>query len=307
MLIRYLLPAAITLLSCMPVVADEEQAALLERYRVLIKDYQLTDKVTLQSTTDNHRLTADVYSHVDFRFNEVKKLLRQPEIWCEFLTLNLNIKTCLVEKNSNKTNIVVFAGRKYYEQPEDTEFITYRFQRLSDSKTFLGVELSSESGPMGTSYYIIRLQATPAKGGTVLHVHSGYTTSVLSRWGTNVYLATLGRHKVGFSISGHDELAQPVYVGGMKGIIERNAMRYYLSLAALFETWSLAESKRLKSRINRWFDMTQVYKRQLYEMNREEYLEIKHKEYNNQRHFQRLLDKGEKIESLLNNNDNNDD
>lgn len=299
MTLKYLLFFAVFLFSGTGQ-ALASQDELLHRYHTLKEKYSLTKKLTLQSSTEDGRLTADVYSSVDFSFKRTKGLLQQPGMWCEFLTLHLNVKSCLVAKGSELTDIVVFAGRKHYEEPADTDYIKYRFQPVQVSKTFLSVELTAESGPFGTSDYIIRLQAAPSDSGTVLHVHTAYTTSMLSRLGSSVYLSTRGRHKVGFSISGHDELRQPIYVGGVKGIIERNAVRYYLALNATFQTWSLPDSKRLEARIKRWFEMTQVHKQQLYELEWAEYQAAKRKEYNNQRYLQQLLNKGVDLEEILN-------
>ena len=41
------------------------------------------------------------------------------------------------------------------------------------------------------------------------------------------YLATLGRNKVGFTVIDHKPDGQPVYIGNVRGLVERNCMRYW--------------------------------------------------------------------------------
>ncbi len=39
------------------------------------------------------------------------------------------------------------------------------------------------------------------------------------------YLNTIGRDKVGFSITGYGSDGQPIYQDGMRGVIERNTWK----------------------------------------------------------------------------------
>jgi hypothetical protein len=69
-----------------------------------------------------------------------------------------------------------------------------------------------------------------------------------------------------------------VYVGGVKGAIERNAMRYFLALDAFLDTMHLPEEVRYEGSLQTFFDATERYPRQLRERGREEYLEAKMRE-----------------------------
>ncbi|MDH5181510.1 MAG: hypothetical protein OEZ39_07110 [Gammaproteobacteria bacterium] len=279
------------------VVADGPD--LVHTYQTLIKQQPLAGKLAMLSATRDDRLSADVYGLIDFPFSELRQILQQPLQWCEFMTLNLNIKTCLVERNKDKPVVVLYVGRKYYQPPGDSEQIRYRFDVVEDKDDFLGVELFAASGPMGTGDYRIKLAITPYDRQTLLHVHSAYTTSFFSRLGTNAYLATLGRDKVGFSITGLDKQSAPILVTGVKGIIERNAVRYYLALTAALDTLSVPDAGRREQRSRRWYDLTMQFKKQLYELDRDEYLSIKRREYANQQKYQRQLAKGVHINDLF--------
>lgn len=288
--------------------ASEQRHVLLSDYQQSLKTYPLANSLALSSNISDERRTADIFGVVKHDFLQIKRILQKPENWCAFLPLHLNIKSCLVEKRADNTWLIVFAGRKYYQAPAESDRIDYKFILSPPTNAFLSISLSAKSGPAGTRDYLIQLQATPAAtgSGTLIKVRSAYTSSTLSRMGTSIYLATLGKNKVGFSVTGLDDVGQPVYVGGKKGVIERNAMRYFLALTALFDSWHLSEAKRQKARIQQWFKQTQTYARQLYEMPKEDYVAIKKKEFANQIHLQRLLKQGETVSSLLDENDEED-
>ena len=80
-------------------------------------------------------------------------------------------------------------------------------------------------------------------------------------------------------------------MGGVRGIVERNAVRYYLALDALLRTRRLPPGKRFEARIQTWFDLAARYP-PLREMEREQYLEIKRRERENRLRLQRALDEG---------------
>jgi hypothetical protein len=85
------------------------------------------------------------------------------------------------------------------------------------------------------------------------------------------YLGTLGSDKVGFTPKGASG-----YVGGVRGVVERNTMRYYLAIDAFLDA---PRPEQLDRRLAAWFDATERYARQLHETERSEYLEMKRSEY----------------------------
>ena len=204
------------------------------------------------------------------------------------MPLNLNIKACLYENNAKKKIITFYAGRKFYQTPDEAEPMQYAFAVESLEKDYIRVVLQAEEGPYGTRDYNITVQAMPiGESATLIQVHSAYTTSLWSRMGTGLYLATLASDKEGFTIADYDKNRQPRYVKGVKGIIERNTVRYYFSLLALLDTQEQPPAQRFDLMLNTWFDMTQQHKRQLYEMDKAEYLSAKQRERQNQLRLQR--------------------
>jgi hypothetical protein len=97
-----------------------------------------------------------------------------------------------------------------------------------------------------------------------------------------VYLATLGRNKVGFSIVGQEPDGRPIFVGGVRGVVERNTMRYYLAIDAYLGASALPAPRRSKKSLEDWFAATERHPRQLHEIGRDAYLEMKGREVRRQ-------------------------
>lgn len=89
------------------------------------------------------------------------------------------------------------------------------------------------------------------------------------------YLATFERDKVGFSVVGRHASGEPIYIGSTRGLIERNTMRYDLAIEAYLGALSLPESQQLAKRLNDWHSGVERYPRQLHQLERAEYLELK--------------------------------
>ena len=105
----------------------------------------------------------------------------------------------------------------------------------------------------------------------------------------NTYLATMGRDKVGFSVLDNDVQGMPVLVEGVRGIIERNAIRYYLAIQSYLDTLQVESDNRFNARISRWFELTESHPRQLHEMDKKEYVKYKQDEYADQQRLQKAI------------------
>ena len=96
------------------------------------------------------------------------------------------------------------------------------------------------------------------------------------------YLSTIGSGKVGFSVVDRLPDGRPVYVGNMRGVIERNTMRYYLAIDTYLGSLALPPAERVERRLRDWYAATERYPRQLHEMERDDYLAMKRKELQRQ-------------------------
>ncbi len=245
--------------------------------------------IFVRSNGEGERLAAEAFGLVDHAFSGLADGLSSPANWCQVMPLNFNIKACTYHTEDNQTRLTFYAGRKFYEAPDDVYQLHYRYRIISRSDDYVHMLLSAEEGPMGTRDYRIELEAMPAGEKSFIRIRSSYRSSFISRLATDAYLATLGRDKVGFSVTGDTDSGEPVYVGGVDGVIERNAMRYYLALKAFLDTTGLSADERFEARIRSWFDMNEAHAIQLHELEREEYLDAKRRERHNQIKLQQRL------------------
>ena len=153
--------------------------------------------------------------------------------------------------------------------------------------------LSADAGPFGTKDHKMRFEALPLDGGrTFVHVSYTYSDSVALRLAEKVYFATLGWGKAGFTVTGTDRNGKPVYIGGPRGAIERNAVRYYLAIQSFMNTLPYPEESRFSMRIGEWYDLTSRYRKQLFDLDKKDYLTFKTTEHKNQVILQRRISMG---------------
>ena len=110
--------------------------------------------------------------------------------------------------------------------------------------------------------------AVPLDGGklTFLQLSYAYGFGSLGRMAMQAYLGTVGADKIGFTVTGRDGNGQPQFIGGVRGAVERNAMRYYLAIDAYLDSLSAPAPKQVEERIRRWFAATERFPQQLREM-----------------------------------------
>jgi hypothetical protein len=274
---RWLQPtAALCALLVLAGVAQAQDAAALHA-----KFDSLQDKLAhnaygrplvLQSTQTSDRLEGEVYARVDQPYPAVRKSLQGTDNWCGILILHLNVKMC----HAQPAGLDMALGRKYDQPVDDAYKLHFDYKLASDSADYLRAELTSGDGPLGTRDYRIAVEVAPLDAAhTMLHMSYAYGFGFTARVAMDTYLATAGASKVGFSVSGKDGDGQPKYVGGVRGLVERNTMRYYL---AIDDFVAAPAPSQLEQRLNTWFDATERYPRQLHEVEKNDYLVMKREE-----------------------------
>lgn len=245
--------------------------------------------VYIESSSEQHTMLGKVYSISHYPFSKIHRALVTPGNWCEIAPQHLNIKACTYQHMNDHCQLVFYSGRKFYEKADDVYQLPYIYRVTEPEADYFHVELTAEQGPMGTRDYHIAVEAIPlANEKTFIYFRYSYQAGFLARLGMHTYLATLGSDKDGFSITGTDEQGNPIYIQGVRGIIERNAIRYYLAIESYLQTIQQPAEQRFLARIKRWFDLTQGYP-QLYEMDKKEYLEYKLKERQDQLRLQQIV------------------
>lgn len=241
----------------------------------------------LESFEQGDRVHVDVYGIFAYPFGSVANVLKVPANWCDIVTLHPNVKACTSRKLSGSQQLMFYVGRKGYEPLEDAHQVIYNYRIVEQQSGYLDIILSADAGPFGSKDHTMRFEALPLAGGkTFVHVSYEYSDSAALRLAAKVYFATLGRAKVGFTVTGTDKDGQKIYIGGPRGSIERNAVRYYFAIQTFMNN---PEKSHFNVRLGQWYDLTIRYPKQLFDLTRKDYLSFKAKEHKNQETLQRRL------------------
>ena len=237
---------------------------------------------TLESKDEDGEIRASVRTYFPgIEFNQFAARLSDVSQWCEFIPLHLNIKACGYSEDSSDLRLGFYVGAKGYTAPDEAQLLVFRVE-VDEYKNFLEIGFAASKGPFGSSNYLFDFRAVEIDQGVYLEFDLSSRPGFISSL-AKVYFATVGSGKVGFSTMGKDRSGRVRYVKGQRGGAERNIVRYLLSMKSYFETieWE-HESDIYERRLDYWFDLTEQHKKQLNEMDREAYMNIKLRERNNQ-------------------------
>ncbi|GAA4020606.1 hypothetical protein [Actimicrobium antarcticum] len=251
---------------------------------------ELTSKLTsnqfkrplvLESSETPDTLKGDIYALVDHPFTEVSTVLNGPSRWCDVLILHLNTKYCRAANSDAGTTLNVSVGKKDDQQLDAAYRVNFLYRQGTSAPTYFDTRLDAKKGPLGTSNYRIMLEAVEVPGNkTFLHLTYSYTFGFTSKIAMQAYLSTVGSDKVGFTSNGKQADGQPDYIGGMRGVVERNTMRYYLAIDSYLDAPAAAQ---VDTRLQGWFAATEEYPLQLHEVERSDYLAMKRHEIERQK------------------------
>lgn len=239
----------------------------------------------IDSAESQDNLKGDVYAVVEHPFATVAASLKAADNWCDVLILHLNTKYCRARAQAGDAQrLVVRVGTKRDQPLEEASLIEFAYTVGAATPEYFEVRLNAPQGPLGTRDYRILLEAVPLDGGgrTFLHLRYAYAYGFVGRVAMQGYLATVGSDKVGFSVVGRRSDGQPEFIGGVRGVVERNTMRYYLAIDAYLAGLGVPAAERTERRLELWFAATERYARQLHEIDRASYLEMKRNELQRQ-------------------------
>lgn len=235
----------------------------------------------LESSQSTHAVSGSAYAVLDSPFSTVSGTFQNPARWCDVLILHLNTKYCRASAGASPRTLALRIGKKTAQPLKDAFLLEFAFRVAANSPGYLAVHLNAADGPLSTSNYRLELQAVPLPDGkTFMHLRYAYDYGMVGRVAMQTYLATLGRGKVGFTHSGPSP--QSGYVRGVRGTIERNTMRYYLAIDAYLASLDRPAGQQFDDRLQRWFDGTEQYPRQLRELERSAYFSMKKAEFQRQ-------------------------
>jgi hypothetical protein len=281
----FLALAAAALTAVLPLAAHADAGSLRARYADLrdeLRSNNFGRAMHVDSADASGTLQGDVYAVLDHPLEKVSGALRAPGAWCDIMLLPFNTKYCHAQAKPGEERLLVRIGRKY-NQPVDQAFkLTFNYRNVAATPEYFESRLNASEGPIGTRDYRITMSAIPIEGGkTFMHLSYSYGYGTAGRLAMQAYLSTAGADKVGFS-STKDANGQAQLMGGVRGAVERNAMRYYLAIDAYLDSLSAPADQQVEKRIQSWFSATERYPKQLREMDRNTYVTMKRAEYERQ-------------------------
>ena len=243
-------------------------------------------ELVLDSTEAVDRLSGDIYATLEAPLSRLELVNRSPQRWCEILLLLSNTKSCVVGLQNNAPTLELRMGTKGPQALASTTPMDFQFATSAPQAGVLETRLNASTGPMGTTDGTLRVRAIALSAQkSFLHLHYSYSSGLAGRMATGVYLQTLGRGKVGFSKlqatpTTSSDAPEAQWVGGVRGIIERNTMRYFLGLSCALQSAATGvPDQRFAQMASCWYDQTERYPVQLHEMAKTDYLEMKRAEY----------------------------
>jgi hypothetical protein len=232
----------------------------------------------LASQESDEGAVGEIVAVITAPFEVARTTLGLPAAWCEILVLHLNTKHCRENTVGSAQGLEVAIGRKFDQPLEDAHRLGFSFHTDTPTAAYVRTELRAAAGPLGTRDYRIVLEAAPAGAGrTALRLSYSYGYGLAGRIALGAYLATAGRDKVGFTVIGRED-GRDILVRGMRGLVERNTMRYYLAIEAFLGAQSEPREARLEKSLRDWFSASARHPLQLHEMSESEYLSMKRRE-----------------------------
>jgi hypothetical protein len=258
------------LVALAPMAAHADAASLQARYGELkdeLRNNNYGRPMHIDSAEGSNSLQGDVYAVLNHPFEKVKDALQDPNGWCDIMLLPFNTKAC--QANGNRLSVRI--GRKWNSPVDQAYRIDFGFNAVTASSNYLETRLNAAQGPVGTRDYRINVEAVPIDGGrTFMHMSYAYGYGGAGKFAMQAYMSTAGASKEGFTSN------------GVRGAIERNAMRYYLAIDAYLDTIDVPVAQRVDRRIEKWFASTERYPKQLREMDRGTYVQMKRQDYDRQ-------------------------
>ena len=258
-------------------------AALRAKYGVLqsqLSHNQFQRPLYMDSSETSGGVAGDIYALINYPFATAGTTLNGAARWCDILMLHLNTKYCRAATDSHGSVLQVDIGRKYDQPVNDAYRVEFAYRVAAATPDYLKIALTADEGPLSTRDYRVTLEAVPVDDGrTFIHFTYSYAYGFAGRLAMQVYLGTIGRGKVGFTVVGKQPDGGLLHIGGMRGLVERNTMRYYLAIEAYLGALSVPPQARLEKSLRAWFAAIERYPRQLHEMEQGEYLDMKRREH----------------------------
>ena len=269
--------------------------SLIDKYHKIEKELEksaLTIPFYLESSVSKNASRVDIYGTVKYPFDIVKNELQEPTNWCDIVLLHSNVRACTYKKGNDTWLLTLYNVKKFQDPLEDAYQMNFEYRVIAQQPGFFAISLAAREGPFRTKDHQFGLEAIPlGQDRTFIHLRYSYRYSSLGYFLMKSYFSIFGGGRIGFSVIGTDSEGNPVYVGGLRGAVESNVLRYYFTILAYMDSLKIPVEQRLEKRMSQWYDLTARYKRQLFEMEKEEYLAHKRQDQESQLILQEALNR----------------
>lgn len=260
--------------------------SLLDKYHDIEKELEKNTgpvPVYVESSEDKNVTHVDIYGIIKYPFEIVQNKFLVPANWCDIVLPHPNVRACTYKKVGDTWLLNIYRVDEFTEPVEDAykmEFV-YRVSKLEP--VYFDIALVAHKGPFHTKDHQIGFEAIPLeKNRTFIHLRYSFGYSA---WGY-LLMKLFGGSKIGFSRAGTDSAGNAVYVRGLRGFAERDVFCYYLAVLAYFDTLGAASERRFERRTSQWYALAALFKKQLLEMTKEEYLAHKNQDWKSQQRLQ---------------------
>ena len=274
-----LLCAAVARADVPDVTGAESLRAVYHSLRERLDDSPFQRPIALDSRQSTSELRGDVHAVIEQPFTTLSSAVASAEDWCGILMLHLNVKHCSTAGTGDARTLTAYLGTKHPQPLQSAHRMTFRHAVDAQSPGYLRVRLTANAGPLGTRDCRIVLEAIPLDPGrSFVHLSYAYGYGAAAAIAMRAYFNTLGSDKVGFTVVDRRGDGPPVRVGGLRGALERNTMRYFLAIEAYLRSAAAPPYAQLEQRLLDWFAATERYAPQLHELEQGEYLAMKREE-----------------------------
>ena len=254
--------------------ATEMAGELLKRYTDKSQHLtagHLNRSFSITSEARDGAARGEALAEIHVSLSVLRAVLTQPERWCEILLLTPHVAGCASMEGGSDARFEVKLLYRYDQPADEAKRAQFRFEQRLSQPEFLSVRLASPQGPLGTQDYRLELEAAALdEQRSVLKVEYSYRYGIRAAAALGFYLATTGRQKQGFTLG---EEGEPVR--GLRGSVERNAMRYFLAI----ESHALCAEKdaamRFQVSLDQWLRALEPYPGQIAEADPDDYRRIK--------------------------------
>jgi hypothetical protein len=266
--------------------------SLIDKYHEIKKELEKNSghvPFYVESSVSKNASYVNIYGTINYSFGLIKNEFLVPTNWCEIVLPHPDVRACTYKKMQDTWLLNIYNVNKFSEPLEDAYQMKFEYRVSELQSRYFDIALTAHEGPFHTRDHQFGLEAIPLnKGTTFVHLRYSYNYSA---WGY-FFMKIFGGGKVGFSAIGTDSNGNPVYVGGLRGVAERDVVCYYLAILSYLDALKIPAEQRFEKRVSQWYDLAALYKKQLLgKMEEEEYFAYKRQDQQSQQKLQSDLNR----------------